>query len=74
MLVMNPNLNEDTRTGESIPIPYCEDMTDHALFVWEKYILNSGFQNILLIAHSAGGGCEREIQIKFKDTFYNQVK
>ena len=59
MLVMNPNLSHDPESGESIP--YCEEMSDHALFVWEKYVVNSGFKNILLIAHSAGGGCEREI-------------
>jgi len=69
---MNPNLSTDPKTDKEIP--YCEDMPDHAVFVWEKYVLNSGFKNILLIAHSAGGGCTRAIQTKFADTFYNQVK
>jgi len=32
-------------------------MEEHALHVWENYILNSGFEKLLIIAHSAGGSC-----------------
>jgi hypothetical protein len=33
------------------------DMETHALHVWNDYVLNSGFGKLLVIAHSAGGGC-----------------
>ena len=69
---MNPNYNRDPETGTIIP--YNQTMTEHACFVWEKYVLNSGFQDISIVAHSAGGSCLQAIQTHFKDTFYKQVK
>ena len=48
-------------------------MTEHACTVWEKYVLNSGFKDIKIIAHSAGGWCLSTIQKKFSDTFYDMV-
>ena len=72
VLVMNPNLSHDPKTKKKIP--YSGGMQEHAVFVWEKYVVNSGFKDILLIAHSAGGGCTRAIQTQFADTFYAQVK
>lgn len=68
VLVMNPNMSCDSN-GKSIP--NCYSMESHAVFVWEKYVKDAGFKKILLIAHSAGGGCTRSIQTKFADTFYN---
>ena len=68
---MNPNFN---RNSTGTIIPYNQTMTDHACFVWEKYILNSGFKDISVIAHSAGGSCLQAIQTTFADTFYDQVK
>jgi len=32
-------------------------MEDHAVNVWGNYVLNSGFDEIYVVAHSAGGGC-----------------
>ena len=55
VLVMNPNYTSDPETG--IPIPNSNSMVDHALFVWENYVLNSGFEDICVVAHSAGGEC-----------------
>ena len=72
VLVMNPNYNRDSETGTTIPLN--ETMTEHACFVWEKYVLKSGFQDISVVAHSDGGSCLQAIQIRFKDTFYQQVK
>ena len=72
VLVMNPNYNRDPETG--FIIPYSQTMTQHACFVWEKYVLNSGFQDISVVAHSAGGSCLQAIQTSFRDTFYQQVK
>ena len=66
---MNPNYNMDPKTGKAIK--HCETMEDHAVHVWQNYVLDSGFNKILIIAHSAGGGCLSEIQETFKDTFYN---
>ena len=48
---MNPN-HESTVGG----------MNGHATEVWEKHVVNSGFSNLLIIAHSAGGGCLSSIQ------------
>ena len=55
---MNPN--HDDEPG----------MDQHAVRVWGNYIENSGFSKILVIAHSAGGGCLSSIQKKFAKTFY----
>lgn len=54
VLIMNPNEEEDEK-GEQIP--FQQDMADHACFIWKNYIENSGFKNIRIIAHSAGGDC-----------------
>ena len=42
--------------------------------MWKNYVINSGFKKVLMIAHSAGGGCASAIQRKFADTFYDQVQ
>ena len=68
MIVMNPNYNRDDNNE---PIKHNETMSDHAVHVWQNYVLNSGFDKLLIIAHSAGGGCLTSIMTKFKDTFYN---
>ena len=49
-------------------------MQDHAYHVWKEYVEPAGFESILLIAHSAGGGCLTTIQQNFADTFYEKVK
>ena len=72
VLVMNPNLGLDPETG--VGVPHCATMGDHACFVWQHYVKDSGFDQISIIAHSAGGGCVSEIQRAFADTFYDQVK
>ena len=41
VLVMNPNLNRDPESGDIIP--YSHSMTHHASWVWEKYVVDSGF-------------------------------
>ena len=41
LLVMNPNLNSDPETG--ISIPFSMTMAEHACYVWEQYVLPSGF-------------------------------
>ena len=32
-------------------------MDGHCLDVWKDYVEKSGFKNLLIIAHSAGGRC-----------------
>ena len=68
---MNPNFASDPETG--VTIPFSQTMSDHAVYVWEKYVKDSGFDQISIIAHSAGGGCLAAIQMAFRDTFYDQV-
>jgi len=41
VLVMNPNYNRDPETAK--PIPLSETGQKHALHVWKKYVLESGF-------------------------------
>ena len=61
VLVMNPNVESNHFTG---------DMTDHATFVWNKYVKNSGFTQISVVAHSAGGACVQAIVDENLDTFF----
>ena len=56
---MNPNYNRDPETGAIVP--YSHSMTDHAVFVWDKYVKDSGFEDICVVAHSAGGSCLQAI-------------
>lgn len=72
VLVMNPNLSRDPESGK--PIPFSQNMQEHAVYVWDKYVKDSGFDQISIVAHSAGGGCVSAIQSTFTDTFYQQVK
>ena len=65
VVVMNPNYN---REGGQV-IPYSHSMMDHAVWVWDKYVKDSGFENICVVAHSAGGDCLQQIQRNFP-TFY----
>jgi len=71
VLVMNPNFNHDAETGQAIP--YSSDMSEHARWVWE-YIRESGFDNVDIVAHSAGGGCLRDIMWTYDDSLWDQVK
>ena len=66
---MNPNYNVDPKTGYKVPLN--DTMENHACHVWKNYIENSGFNNIIVIAHSAGGKCLKQIQKTFSKTFYN---
>ena len=68
VLVMNPNLYCDPETG--VAIPFSRSMTAHAEYVWETYIKDAGFDQISIVAHSAGGSCVAAIQTAFADTFY----
>lgn len=35
--------------------------------------MNSQFEHVLVMAHSSGGKCVREIQTVYRSTFYEQV-
>lgn len=49
---MNPNMNKIMNKT----IPFNDCMKAHACHVWEHYIEPSGFESLLVLAHSAGGG------------------
>ena len=68
VLIMNPNFNRDPETKAIIP--HSHTMQDHAEWVWRQYVVNSGFDKINIVAHSAGGGCLKAIMKKFSDTFW----
>lgn len=52
---MNPNCNNDLEINQSIP--EIEIRQKHACLVWKNHIERSGFKNLFVIAHSAGGDC-----------------
>jgi serum/glucocorticoid-regulated kinase 2 len=53
VIVFNPNLSrKDGRI-----IPYSHSMEEHSKFVWYRYVEPSHFEEIYIVAHSAGGGC-----------------
>lgn len=37
-------------------------MEAHAIHVWKKYVINSKFKKLFVVAHSAGGACLSSIQ------------
>ena len=55
VLVLNPNCNSDPRTNQAVF--QFDTALDHAVWVWEKYVKDSGFDKIHIVAHSAGGRC-----------------
>ena len=57
-----------------MPVPQNGSPGEHAIFVWKNYVMNSGFESIILLAHSAGGECVKAIQTSFSDHFYSKVK
>lgn len=72
VIVMNPNQNDDPATKRKVP--FNENMGKHAVHVWRNYIEPSGFEKLLVLAHSAGGGCVTEIIHEFPETFFLKVK
>ena len=58
---MNPNHGPDT-------------MQEHASQVWNKFVKESKFSNVLVLAHSAGGGCVSRIIKDHPDSFFGKVK
>ena len=37
--------------------PNVGGMVQHAVEVWSTYVKDSGFANVSIVAHSAGGAC-----------------
>lgn len=70
VIVLNPN--ENKVDGEKIPLNF--SMTAHAYHVWMEYVEPSGFESVLIIAHSAGGRCLSTIQKQCSGSFYKIVK
>jgi hypothetical protein len=71
VIVLNPNYNHHPFSGQ--PIKGSESMSEHAKSVWKHFIEPSGIGRLLIIAHSAGGGCVTEIQQSFPESFYSKV-
>ncbi|TNV79383.1 hypothetical protein FGO68_gene14982 [Halteria grandinella] len=73
VIVFNPNLNRK----EGVNIPYCRSMESHSTYVWHTYVEPAKhFEELYIIAHSAGGGCLSSIQLNddYKEDFYARVK
>lgn len=63
VLVMNPNEWKDSKTGKEVPLS--SGMKEHTENVWRYVVDKSGFDQLYVIAHSAGGPCLTNIQLKF---------
>ena len=72
VLVMNPNYNRDPVTKNVVP--FNNTTSGHAKWVWEMYVKNSGFDQIDIVAHSAGGEVMETIMKEFADTFWSQIR
>jgi len=70
---MNPNESHQIIGGRQVYVKGCTSMSSHVLHVWKKYVIPSGVGSILIIAHSAGGGCVNAL-ISEDDHFYDRVK
>lgn len=70
VIVMNPNQNK----VNGKVVPFNQNMTAHCSHIWENYVEPSGFQSLLVLAHSNGGLGLTAIQKKFAHTFYQKVK
>ena len=49
-------------------------MQNHASTVWRQYVDKSSFKNLLVLAHSAGGGCVSRLMMDFPESFFGKVK
>ena len=65
VLVMNPNQSET----DGVAVPHSSSMEEHCTHVWGNYIVNSGFKNLLVLAHSAGGFCVSTLMREFAESF-----
>ena len=52
---MNPNHDRELDSKSDKVPDYTRGHGKHDIYVWKNYVLNSGFENINIIAHSAGG-------------------
>lgn len=67
---MNPNHRETN----GIRIPQFSTMDKHCNFIWRHYVQPAGFGKLLVIAHSAGGGCVTSLMQEFKQNFTSKVE
>lgn len=62
VIVFNPNFSWN---DDGVPVDNrVWGMDWHSLFAWKTYVQPSKAKNILMIAHSAGGGCAASIITK----------
>jgi len=61
VLVMNPIQSHGTHEA-------------HCLDVWKRYVKDSGFKDVLLLAHSAAGKSFKTIMSSYSATFLKQVR
>ena len=71
-IVLNPNCSTDPRTGDRVRLS--ESMQNHTLYVYDKFIKDAGFKNLLFIAHSAGGGCMMRLLDKYPQNIMATAK
>uniref|UniRef100_A0A1B0GIA4 Arb2 domain-containing protein n=1 Tax=Lutzomyia longipalpis TaxID=7200 RepID=A0A1B0GIA4_LUTLO len=69
--VISTNTNDNHRDGKSIR--YSEDSVEHAIYVWEKYIMPSNPKSVAIVAHSYGGIVTMELAKKFPEFFQEKV-
>ncbi|GAB0088646.1 FAM172 family protein homolog CG10038 [Sergentomyia squamirostris] len=69
--VISTNTNDNNRRGK--PIQSSEDSVEHAVYVFEKYIIPSNPKAVAIVAHSYGGIVTMELARKFPEFFKTKV-
>ena len=71
-IVMNPN--QCFKAAEQGLKVSSKGMAEHAEYVWKTFVEKSGFENLLLIAHSAGGGSVSHLMQTVSESLFSKVK
>ncbi|XP_059486465.1 FAM172 family protein homolog CG10038 isoform X2 [Neocloeon triangulifer] len=73
ILVLNTNDNKRTIDTEEFRIRGSEEPVGHALYVWDKYVMNANPEKIAIVAHSFGGICTSLLAAKRNESFAEKV-
>ncbi|XP_059612354.1 FAM172 family protein homolog CG10038 isoform X2 [Phlebotomus argentipes] len=69
--ILVTNTNDNIVNGK--PIPGSEDSVEHAVYVWEKYVLPANPKSVAIVAHSYGGIVTLALARKYPVFFKEKV-
>uniref|UniRef100_A0A1A9VBG1 Arb2 domain-containing protein n=1 Tax=Glossina austeni TaxID=7395 RepID=A0A1A9VBG1_GLOAU len=73
ILVTNTNDNYRNVDGKHVPITGLNTAAAHAIYVWEKYVMDCEPEAVAIVAHSAGGAVTLDLAQRFPDFFNKYV-